>query len=70
MKTIKFNSAGDLTEENLALFEESIKELDIIYPQKINESDEVTKFDSLDECLKYYDAIPFEDFNKKFRKEK
>lgn len=71
MKIVRINGPEDLTEENLTIFEEGLKEIERLFPSKkpilLEDEDSIMNFESLESCLKYFDAVPFDEFDKKFR---
>lgn len=71
MQKIQFKGVEDLTEENLNLFKEGIDEIKAKYTHKrfLLEGNGKPHFSSIEQYMKYYDAIPLEDFDKKFRNE-
>ena len=71
MKKVHITSVEDLTEENLTLFDYSLNEIrrQNARNKTLLENRNVPNFDSLESYMKYYDAVPFEDFDRKFRGE-
>lgn len=70
MRKVQIKSIEDLTEDNLQLFEEGINEIQKKGKSKraLLESQATPHFSSVEQYMKYYDAISFEDFDKEFRR--
>lgn len=71
MKKVHINGPEDLNEENLAIFEEGLQEIERMFPSKktkiTEDNGKTMNFDTLESCLKFFDAVPFEEFDKGFR---
>lgn len=69
MKKVHIQNIEDLTDENFAIFEEGLIEIRKQNSSKTDllESSNTPNFDSLENYLEYYDAVPFDEFDKKFR---
>lgn len=69
MRRVKINGPEDLTEENIAIFREGLEEIQKQNAQNraLMESGKPSEFCSVESYMEYYDAIPFVEFDKKFR---
>ncbi len=70
MKIVRIKGPEDLTEENLAIFEEGLKEIERMFhtpKPPVDENGNPILFDSIEKYMEYYDAVPFDEFDKKFR---
>lgn len=70
MKQLKIKTPDDLTRENIEFIKKEMDDLkNRVLSKSSNKNNNQTMcFESIEECMKYYDAIPFDEFNEKFRK--
>lgn len=71
MKNVEFRSIEELTEENMKLFEDGLREIEEKYKDKedLLDSQKPPHFDSIEQYMEYYDVEPFEEFDRRFRSE-
>ena len=69
MKKLHIKNVEDLTKENIDKFIDGLNEIDVRFSlkERLQEDYNKTSFNSLDECMKHFDAIPFDDFDEQLK---
>ena len=69
MEKVHIKGIEDLTKENIDMFVKGLNEINKKFPNKqvLMENGDNISFNSLEDCMKYFDAVPFEEFDKKFK---
>ena len=64
MEKVHIKGIEDLTKENIDMFVKGLNEINKKFP---NKQVLMENGDNISDCMKYFDAVPFEEFDKKFK---